>query len=120
MGTASVHEGVRRMRFESLLGRQERGEITQIEAAEMLGVSVRTFQRWAGRFDETGADGLADRRLGRPSPRRASQEEVERMLGLYRMGWPGTVSMALRLRQRRGWHRARRGQGMACRGRSEP
>ena len=48
MGTASVHEGVRRMRFESLVGRQERGEITQIEAAEMLGVSVRTFQRWAG------------------------------------------------------------------------
>jgi len=49
MGTAAVHEGVRRMRFESLVGRQEGGELTQIEAAEMLGVSVRTFQRWAGR-----------------------------------------------------------------------
>ena len=84
MGTASVHEGVRRMRFESLLGRQERGELTQIEAAEMLGVSVRTFQRWAGRFEEAGADGLADRRLGRPSPRRACEAELERMLGLYR------------------------------------
>jgi transposase len=72
------------MRFESLLGRQERGEITQAEAAEMLGVSVRTFQRWAGRFEEAGADGLADRRLGRPSPRRAPQGELERMLGLYR------------------------------------
>lgn len=70
MGTASVHEGVRRMRFESLLGRQERGEITQVEAAEMLGVSVRTFQRWAARFEEGGADGLADRRVGRRSPRR--------------------------------------------------
>jgi len=37
MGTASIHEGVRRMRFSSLLDRQERGEITQEEAAEMLG-----------------------------------------------------------------------------------
>jgi hypothetical protein len=80
MGTASVHEGARGMRFESLLGRQERGEITQVEAAEMLGVSVRTLQRWAGRFEEAGADGLADRRLGRPSPRRAPAEELERML----------------------------------------
>jgi transposase len=47
MGTASIHEGVRRMRFSSLLDRQERGAITQEEAAEMLGVHVRTLQRWA-------------------------------------------------------------------------
>ena len=72
------------MRFESLVGRWDRGEITQVEAAEMLGVSVRTFQRWADRYEEAGAEGLADRRLGRPSPRRAPQEELERMLGLYR------------------------------------
>jgi transposase len=72
------------MRFESLVGRWERGDLTQIEAAEMLGVSVRTFQRWTARFEESGADGLSDRRLGRPSPRRAPQEELERMLGLYR------------------------------------
>jgi transposase len=84
MGTASVHEGVRRMRFESLLDRQDGGEITQAAAAEMLGVSVRTFQRWAGRFEEAGAEGLSDRRIGRPSPRRAPREELERMLGLYR------------------------------------
>lgn len=72
------------MRFESLVGRWDRGEVTQMEAAEMLGVSVRTFQRWADRLEEAGAEGLADRRLGRPSPRRAPAEELERMLGLYR------------------------------------
>jgi len=72
------------MRFESLLGRWDRGELTQAEAAEMLGVSVRTLQRWTERFEEAGAAGLADRRLGRRSPRRAPQEELERMLGLYR------------------------------------
>ena len=84
MGRARVHEGVRRMRFESLLGRWNRGEVTQGEAAEMLGVSVRTLQRWTDRFEEAGADGLADRRLGRASPRRAPAAELERMLGLYR------------------------------------
>jgi transposase len=84
MGTASIHEGVRRMRFWSLLDRQERGEITQEEAAELLGVHVRTFQRWAARYEEEGEAGLADRRLGRPSPKRAPAEELERMLGLYR------------------------------------
>jgi len=84
MGTASIHEGVRRMRFSSLLERQERREITQEEAAELLGVSVRTFQRWAGRFEEEGEAGLADRRFCRPSSKRAPQEELQRMLGLYR------------------------------------
>jgi hypothetical protein len=37
MGTASVHEKVRRIRFESLVARWERGDLTQVEAAEMLG-----------------------------------------------------------------------------------
>ena len=89
MGTARVHEGLRRMRFESLVGRWDRGEITQVEAAEMLGVSVRTFQRWSERLEEAGAEGLADRRLGRRSPRRAPAEELERMLGLYKDKYAG-------------------------------
>ena len=84
MNKTAIHEGVRRMRFGSLLGRQERGEITQDEAAEMLGINVRTFQRWAGRYWEEGEPGLADRRLGKRSPRRAPADEIERMLGLFR------------------------------------
>ena len=84
MGTATIHEGVRRMRFVSLLDRQERGEITQEEAAEILGLSVRTFQRWAERYALEGEAGLGDRRIGKPSPKRAPAEEIERMLGLYR------------------------------------
>ena len=46
MERARIHEGIRRMRFEDLLSRQERGELSQVEAAEMLGVSERTFRRW--------------------------------------------------------------------------
>ena len=83
MNRAALHEGLRRMRFESLLDRQQGGEITQAEAAEMLGISERTFRRWTDRFEEEGAPGLSDRRLGRPSPQRAPAEEIVRMLGLF-------------------------------------
>jgi transposase len=84
MGTARVHEGIRQMRFEGLLEQQTRGEITQEEAATVLGVSVRTFQRWADRYEEDGAEGLKDGRLNCPSPKRAPREELGRMLGLFR------------------------------------
>src|SRR5258708_38528641 len=84
MGTASIHEGVRRMRFSDLLDRTEAKELTQEAAAEVLGINVRTFQRWAERFEAEGDEGLIDRRMGRRSPRRAPEEELERMLGLFR------------------------------------
>ena len=84
MNRARIDEGVRRMRFASLLDRQERGELTQAEAAEMLGVVERTLRRWRDRYAEEGEGGLCDRRLGRRSPKRAPVEELERMLGLYR------------------------------------
>ena len=50
MGRAEVLQGVRQMRFEGLLERHERGELSQGEAAEMLGVSERTFRRWRDRL----------------------------------------------------------------------
>src|SRR3981189_3508739 len=84
MGTASIHEGVRRMRFSDLLDRTEAKELTQAAASEILGINVRTFQRWADRFEAEGDDGLVDRRMGRRSPKRASEQELERMLGLFR------------------------------------
>jgi len=72
------------MRFSNLLDRTEAKELTQAAAAELLGVNVRTFQRWAERYEAEGDDGLVDRRMGRRSPRRAAEEELERMLGLFR------------------------------------
>jgi transposase len=72
------------MRFEALLERQERGELSQLEAAEVLGISERSFRRWRDRLRDEGPSGLADRRLGRPSDRRASVAEISRMLELYR------------------------------------
>jgi len=63
MNRAAFHEGLRRMRFSSILDRHTGGHITQAEAAEMLGIGERTFRRWRDRFDDEGEAGLADRRL---------------------------------------------------------
>ena len=102
MGRARVLEEIRVMRFEELLDRHERGHLTQAEAAEMLGVSERTFRRWQGRWRTEGADGLRDRRIGKPSPRRAAAEEIAAMLGLYREHYEGfTVKHFHELAERR-------------------
>ena len=58
------------MKFEKLLVRWERSELSQAEAAEALGMSERSFRRWHTRWLEEGEAGLHDRRLGQPSPRR--------------------------------------------------
>jgi transposase len=89
MGRAEVLQGVREMRFEALLDRHERGELNQEEAAEMLGISERTFRRWRDRLRDEGAEGLRDRRIGKPSSRRAAVEEIQRMLGLYEERYGG-------------------------------
>ena len=36
MDRARIHEGIRRMRFEDVLGRTERFELSQMEAADCL------------------------------------------------------------------------------------
>src|SRR5882672_6700313 len=84
MDRTRIHEGIRQMRFERLLDRQESGGLSQVEAAELLGISERSFRRWRDRLREEGPPGLADRRLDKPSSRRAAVSEIERMLGLYR------------------------------------
>jgi transposase len=64
-------------------------ELSQGEAAEMLGVSERTFRRWRDRWRDEGPEGLRDRRIGKPSSRRAAAEEILRMLGLYEERYAG-------------------------------
>jgi hypothetical protein len=53
------------------------------EAGELLGMSGRHFRRLLVRYDEEGAEGLRDRRLGKASPRRAPVAELTRMQILY-------------------------------------
>jgi transposase len=55
----------------------------------MLGVSERTFRRWRDRLRDEGPEGLRDRRIGKPSSRRAAVAEILRMLGLYQERYEG-------------------------------
>jgi len=65
------------------------GEISWIQAAEIIGCAPRTVRRWRWRYEHIGYDGLLDRRRGRPSPRRAPFAEVQRVLQLYRAHYVG-------------------------------
>ena len=77
-------------KFESLLDRVGVRELSQIQAAEILGMSERTFRRWRVRFEGEGLDGLFDRRLGKASGRRVPVDEIAWMVEEYRtrhVGW---------------------------------
>jgi transposase InsO family protein len=46
-------------------------------------VSERQFRRYRGRYEAEGLEGLLDRRLGKPSPKRAPSRDAQLMLELY-------------------------------------
>lgn len=89
MTRANVLQEVRQMRFEELYTRRQRRELTMAEAAEMLGITERTFRRWSTRYEAEGAEGLADRRLGRASARAVPVDEVLQMVTLYETRYTG-------------------------------
>ena len=45
------------MKFEDVYGRCYRGDLSQAEASEILGMSERTFRRWRERYEAEGAEG---------------------------------------------------------------
>jgi len=59
------------------------------EAARILGCSERHFLRLRGRYADEGVEGLRDRRVGRVSPRRVPDEEIEAVSRLYRDRYKG-------------------------------
>jgi transposase len=89
MRRTEVLEGLRRMKFEDVWGRWQGRRLSQAEAAEILGMSERTFRRWRDRYEDEGAPGLLDRRLGKASSRRVAADRVEAMLTLYREHYGG-------------------------------
>ena len=81
--------------FLNLLQRWESAELNQEEAAELLGVDVRTFRRWTRRYEEEGEAGLVDRRLGKASGRRVPTDRAEEVERLYRERDPWLHGQAL-------------------------
>lgn len=72
------------MRLQDVLLKAMAKKITWWTAAEIIGVTDRTMRRWRERLEKDGYDGLADRRKGRPSPKRVPLATVEEVLRLYR------------------------------------
>ena len=83
MKRTELLQGLRVMKFEELNGRVKRRALTQEQAAQVLGVSERTFRRWQEREEAEGAGGLYDKRLGKISGRRIAVDLVMKALELF-------------------------------------
>jgi transposase len=79
----------RAMLIKAVLSQVINGECPRRRASEILGITPRTLRRLRRRMEEYGDQGLVDMRRVRPSPRRTTLAEVERILGLYREHYPG-------------------------------
>ncbi len=82
-------QGVRMAMFLNLLNRWESAELNQAEAAELLGVSERTFRRWTRAYEQEGEAGLVDRRLGKASGKRVPVDRAQEVERLYRERYLG-------------------------------
>ena len=73
----------RMMKIQEVILRAMAKKITWWQAAEIIGMSDRQMRRLHWRYREHGYDGLLDRRVGKPSPKRVPLGVVEQVLGLY-------------------------------------
>lgn len=79
----------RAMTIQEVMLKALSGELHWFRAAEILGWSPRTLRRWRERYEVYGYSGLVDKRLHRPSLRRAPPGQVEHVLRLYRERYVG-------------------------------
>jgi transposase len=74
----------RMMKIQEVILRAMAKKITWWQAAEIIGITDRQMRRWQWRYREYGYDGLLDRRVGQPSPKRVPLAVVEQVFTLYR------------------------------------
>jgi len=82
----AVEQGMKR---QEIILRAMSGELSWIQAADILEISPRQLRRIRDNYESHGYDGLLDRRRRRPSMNRVPFEEVERVLRLYREKYAG-------------------------------
>src|SRR6267378_5907575 len=78
----------RAMKAHDVMLRAMAGELSWVQAADLMGISPRSMRRWRARMDRGGADGLLDRRC-RPSPRRVPGRVVAGLLRQYKGRYRG-------------------------------
>src|SRR5262245_61408022 len=79
----------RAMKVQEVILRALSGQLTWLQAADILGRSPRSIRRLRLAYQRSGCDALLDRRRQTPSPKRADVGEVERLLRLYREHYAG-------------------------------
>lgn len=79
----------RAMKFKDVIVRAMGGEITWLQAADILGVSARTMRRWRCKYDRYGMEGLQDRRRVDRSPHAVPTDVVQQWVKLYRARYMG-------------------------------
>lgn len=84
------HRAVERaMKVHEVIMQAMAGQLTWLQAADILGRSPRSIRRLRWKLDTYGYDGLFDRRRRTPSPKSAPVAEVQRVLALYRDRYRG-------------------------------
>src|SRR5215207_8773780 len=76
---------VRMARIIDAIGLHQARKLSCVEAAELLVMSKRHFRRLRDAYEERGAEGIADRRRGRASGRRAPVDEVAWVVEAFRI-----------------------------------
>jgi transposase len=76
-------------KFKDVFGRWTKKQLSGSEAAEILGMSERTFLRYRDRYEAEGEAGLSDKRLGKASSKGVPADRVEWMLDQYRTHYRG-------------------------------
>jgi transposase len=71
------------MRFKEVYDLRTEKRLTVEQAALMLGINERTLRRWTKRYEEEGAEGLADSRFGKAAHNSAPVDEVVELLTLF-------------------------------------
>ncbi len=90
MRRTEILQEILKMRFEEAYGGWRSKRLSQSGAAVLLGVCSRTFRRYINRYDESGLEGILDKRLTQASCRRAPVDEVIAVSERYRTrhkGW---------------------------------
>ena len=83
MNRTTLLQDRRMQTFHDVLGHWQARRLSALEAAELLGMSERSFCRYRQRYEEEGLDGLFDRRLGKASARRVPADQVAWVLEQY-------------------------------------
>jgi transposase len=80
---------VKAMKIQEVILKAVSKQILWTEAADIIGVSYRTMKRWKASYETKGYDGIFDRRMQQPSPKRVPMKELEKILLLYRNEYAG-------------------------------